>query len=119
MEYPFGMSASGKGLIWRESPKAAIPTRTGKYSLLAIPDRKSTRLNSSHQIISYAVFCLKKKKENNAKVVRHADTSLEQLAERKLPAGGTVSLNDRVCQAAARGMCVMTVAGADDETASR
>src|SRR5258708_27128109 len=29
---------------------------------LLIPDRKSTRLNSSHQIISYAVFCLKKKK---------------------------------------------------------
>src|SRR5207244_11909338 len=27
-----------------------------------ISDRKSTRLNSSHQIISYAVFCLKKKK---------------------------------------------------------
>src|SRR5207244_8322293 len=27
-------------------------------------DRKSTRLNSSHQIISYAVFCLKKKKKN-------------------------------------------------------
>src|SRR5438552_10456031 len=30
---------------------------------LVIKDRKSTRLNSSHQIISYAVFCLKKKKE--------------------------------------------------------
>src|SRR5258708_23829283 len=30
-----------------------------------IPDRKSTRLNSSHQIISYAVFCLKKKKTSN------------------------------------------------------
>src|SRR5258708_18682193 len=28
----------------------------------ALADRKSTRLNSSHQIISYAVFCLKKKK---------------------------------------------------------
>src|SRR5258708_23932827 len=27
----------------------------------AVKDRKSTRLNSSHQIISYAVFCLKKK----------------------------------------------------------
>src|SRR5947208_4789000 len=27
------------------------------------PDRKSTRLNSSHQIISYAVFCLKKKRK--------------------------------------------------------
>src|SRR5258708_9734898 len=29
-------------------------------------DRKSTRLNSSHQIISYAVFCLKKKKSNRS-----------------------------------------------------
>src|SRR5690554_7625736 len=29
------------------------------------PDRKSTRLNSSHVRISYAVFCLKKKKQNN------------------------------------------------------
>src|SRR3954464_7794438 len=29
----------------------------------ALPDRKSTRLNSSHTIISHAVFCLKKKKE--------------------------------------------------------
>src|SRR5258708_21901282 len=28
---------------------------------VSTPDRKSTRLNSSHQIISYAVFCLKKK----------------------------------------------------------
>src|SRR2546426_3004749 len=30
---------------------------------LAKPDRKSTRLNSSHLVISYAVFCLKKKKK--------------------------------------------------------
>src|SRR2546429_6099460 len=30
------------------------------------PDRKSTRLNSSHGYISYAVFCLKKKKPNRA-----------------------------------------------------
>src|SRR3712207_8577823 len=29
------------------------------------PDRKSTRLNSSHANISYAVFCLKKKKQKN------------------------------------------------------
>src|SRR5207244_9102880 len=29
---------------------------------ISLQDRKSTRLNSSHQIISYAVFCLKKKK---------------------------------------------------------
>src|SRR2546427_9416415 len=33
------------------------------------PDRKSTRLNSSHSQISYAVFCLKKKKKYNNKNV--------------------------------------------------
>src|SRR5438552_12556559 len=34
-------------------------------------DRKSTRLNSSHQIISYAVFCLKKKKQQQKKTMIH------------------------------------------------
>src|SRR5258708_26142181 len=34
-------------------------------------DRKSTRLNSSHQIISYAVFCLKKKKKTNDSLMIH------------------------------------------------
>src|SRR5690554_7416096 len=33
-----------------------------------LPDRKSTRLNSSHVRISYAVFCLKKKKKNKKKI---------------------------------------------------
>src|SRR2546426_5680298 len=32
--------------------------------VLDVLDRKSTRLNSSHLVISYAVFCLKKKKKN-------------------------------------------------------
>src|SRR5258708_11190816 len=44
-------------------------------------DRKSTRLNSSHQIISYAVFCLKKKKTTYAKYHRrqvHPKSSLCQ-----------------------------------------
>src|SRR6266849_9619618 len=35
-------------------------------------DRKSTRLNSSHEWISYAVFCLKKKKEVLVETVGHA-----------------------------------------------
>src|SRR5256885_8275227 len=34
------------------------------------PDRKSTRLNSSHLVISYAVFCLKKKKIHDLHVLR-------------------------------------------------
>src|SRR5258708_8835090 len=37
-------------------------------------DRKSTRLNSSHQIISYAVFCLKKKKKRT----RHTQCITQQ-----------------------------------------
>src|SRR5258708_16885861 len=37
-------------------------------------DRKSTRLNSSHQIISYAVFCLKKKKKKK----QHQETAKEK-----------------------------------------
>src|SRR5260221_6156673 len=36
----------------------------GDYSMPVI-DRKSTRLNSSHTVISYAVFCLKKKKNSS------------------------------------------------------
>src|SRR5256885_7204672 len=36
-----------------------------------IGDRKSTRLNSSHLVISYAVFCLKKKKKNNISIFTH------------------------------------------------
>src|SRR5207244_10014451 len=43
--------------------------RTGgqvQHILQRTEDRKSTRLNSSHQIISYAVFCLKKKKQQDA-----------------------------------------------------
>src|SRR5438552_14474759 len=38
-------------------------------------DRKSTRLNSSHQIISYAVFCLKKKKNSKKKQKTHRSQS--------------------------------------------
>src|SRR5205807_9680538 len=37
----------------------------GMYRLQVFEDRKSTRLNSSHLVISYAVFCLKKKKKKN------------------------------------------------------
>src|SRR5256885_5884100 len=36
-------------------------TYAGSAPAGALPDRKSTRLNSSHLVISYAVFCLKKK----------------------------------------------------------
>src|SRR5256885_6641668 len=40
----------------------------GQLQHVAAVDRKSTRLNSSHLVISYAVFCLKKKKKKKNKV---------------------------------------------------
>src|SRR5258708_8792411 len=44
------------------APKTAARAESVKQ------DRKSTRLNSSHQIISYAVFCFKKKKSTRSRV---------------------------------------------------
>src|SRR2546426_3011406 len=44
-----------------------VPARSGERARLVQGDRKSTRLNSSHLVISYAVFCLKKKKKKNKK----------------------------------------------------
>src|SRR5206468_12923992 len=43
------------------------PPFAGKRTASTKADRKSTRLNSSHDQISYAVFCLKKKKKKNKK----------------------------------------------------
>src|SRR5258707_5938972 len=44
-------------------------------ALLGMADRKSTRLNSSHANISYAVFCLKKKKISDGRQVNHHTSS--------------------------------------------
>src|SRR5207244_5169386 len=46
--------------IFRLDPGCRFTFRFHKVEALESQDRKSTRLNSSHQIISYAVFCLKK-----------------------------------------------------------
>src|SRR3712207_8965238 len=46
----------------RQGRDDVLDDPVGQIFLLRIPDRKSTRLNSSHANISYAVFCLKKKK---------------------------------------------------------
>src|SRR5215467_15918093 len=45
--------------------RCALVLRPPCPSRRAPPDRKSTRLNSSHLVISYAVFCLKKKKKQS------------------------------------------------------
>src|SRR5207244_8889482 len=83
--FPYTTLFRSKGIpdvrvvLYRDEPAMAmlrLPTRAsnGRANLhqggigagidASWPDRKSTRLNSSHQIISYAVFCLKKKKKS-------------------------------------------------------
>src|SRR5256885_10194097 len=47
---------------WHGPDQAQADRRTPQGQRLSRGDRKSTRLNSSHLVISYAVFCLKKKK---------------------------------------------------------
>src|SRR2546422_2538468 len=50
-------------------------------------DRKSTRLNSSHGYISYAVFCLKKKKHEHTRHHRHRTSHRPSIAKRMSKAG--------------------------------
>src|SRR2546426_7925030 len=54
----------------RAEPPAA-PDPVGDRPVDADQDRKSTRLNSSHLVISYAVFCLKKKKKEKNITTSH------------------------------------------------
>src|SRR5256885_10626375 len=57
--------ARGAGRHDRRPPVLGLSrNRRAHLDHLLRQDRKSTRLNSSHLVISYAVFCLKKKKKN-------------------------------------------------------
>src|SRR5690242_20832795 len=59
------------GRIRRQQPAHTLR----RHSPVIIRDRKSTRLNSSHMSISYAVFCLKKKKKQTELKIEHRLTS--------------------------------------------
>src|SRR5438132_9538748 len=64
-----GLSTTLKDRLQKEG-YAVSTARDGNSGMEAAtrePDRKSTRLNSSHTVISYAVFCLKKKKHDSGK----------------------------------------------------
>src|SRR5690606_41348760 len=58
------VSAGVKKLLQKLGTNTHLNTATGHHSNVESIDRKSTRLNSSHVKISYAVFCLKKKNYN-------------------------------------------------------
>src|SRR5205807_9107327 len=63
---------AGNFSIWHI---ARMRYRTRNLHERTIGDRKSTRLNSSHLVISYAVFCLKKKKKKKKKTTTNKKTS--------------------------------------------
>src|SRR5258708_19915256 len=72
--FPYTTLFRSGEFLFEEGKQGLHPARDGllrgqqtRHGTLKQPvgDRKSTRLNSSHQIISYAVFCLKKKKKEN------------------------------------------------------
>src|SRR2546426_1861028 len=71
---------------WPSSPEASRDSSS--QMLRRAVDRKSTRLNSSHLVISYAVFCLKKKKKtdrnNTDRYRHHTHTVHSNLAGRML-----------------------------------
>src|SRR5260221_3126832 len=50
---------------------AGVPAPGPRHRVGPGEDRKSTRLNSSHTVISYAVFCLKKKNKKRSHWYRH------------------------------------------------
>src|SRR3712207_7641256 len=71
------MSLLSLGYLYLQVDRVAIDVGLGGHHLrehiTVVVDRKSTRLNSSHANISYAVFCLKKKKNNNKHVNSHTN----------------------------------------------
>src|SRR2546429_1031262 len=77
------ISCSRDGVIVRScgSPKAKVAVNVRRHNRSSDltadvnGDRKSTRLNSSHGYISYAVFCLKKKKNFESKLVTDCITN--------------------------------------------
>src|SRR5256885_10737651 len=70
------------------TPVTQVP-RTNPDGTLVDEDRKSTRLNSSHLVISYAVFCLKKKKTHTEQILpvsrKHATQPILRTASLRRP----------------------------------
>src|SRR2546422_6944563 len=76
------ISVDRTGPACRDRPgRSRAGTTRGPRSLpraaAARQDRKSTRLNSSHGYISYAVFCLKKKKKQKSQIYPHCTQQAE------------------------------------------
>src|SRR5687768_17942669 len=73
-EDPFGAAADrNRGISPKRQARERARTGGRQFPIFDPRDRKSTRLNSSHGYISYAVFCLKKKKKNYISLIPLCD----------------------------------------------
>src|SRR5688500_19409754 len=63
-----GQTAAAVALVNQIRARVFEPDKPISTGVSQAQDRKSTRLNSSHLVISYAVFCLKKKKRHTSQV---------------------------------------------------
>src|SRR3712207_8973342 len=70
-----GEQGRGEGGTAHEGLRSRGERTRSPPSVLQSRDRKSTRLNSSHANISYAVFCLKKKKSQTAPTTKFLNSS--------------------------------------------
>src|SRR2546430_7670223 len=82
-----------------------LPSRESDSSRLVIRDRKSTRLNSSHSQISYAVFCLKKKKK---KSFRHVQPNTPRCALRQFTPPPSLVLTSHI--SSSHGLPIIAIA---------
>src|SRR5256885_10004774 len=76
LDFDMGVKLSGSRFTVMKGPIARLHRALAQFMI----DRKSTRLNSSHLVISYAVFCLKKKKQmtsmTRSRIVLHVWTMI-------------------------------------------
>src|SRR5437588_9024324 len=73
------LSNGNAGVLRRAQGGQKPPVEQKGKSSLDLEDRKSTRLNSSHTVISYAVFCLKTEREGQVPCTAHSDRLLSSL----------------------------------------
>src|SRR5438552_5567163 len=89
----------------REDLSGAEPRWVPHQDGTRVGDRKSTRLNSSHQIISYAVFCLKKKKTQKSTRTRSTLTSSPTASATRSPHCARTTRSRRICNGQQRRSC--------------
>src|SRR2546426_3380106 len=83
---PISRGNRGRGGHHRHDRGVRLRPHPARAPVRGVPqDRKSTRLNSSHLVISYAVFCLKKKKKKNTAQTMHVSVNMQQLNSERAP----------------------------------